>query len=46
LSGDLGALSVVHAHEALKLALSDRGCVTDIDTLDDLWAAQRLLDET
>lgn len=46
LSGDRGAAPVVHAHKALKLALPDRGCVTDIDTLDDLHTAQRLLDET
>jgi molybdenum cofactor cytidylyltransferase len=43
LQGDQGAARVVRRYAAFELALDDLGCVTDIDTLDDLRAAERLL---
>lgn len=45
LHGAEGAASVVRQHAAalLRLDLDDAGIVTDIDTVDDLAAAQRLL---
>ncbi len=43
LKGNQGAASVVACHAALRLILGDVGCVTDIDTLDDLHAAERLI---
>ena len=43
LKGDQGAAAVVRMHPAFALALDDVGCVTDIDTLDDLRAAERLM---
>lgn len=47
LSGEAGAAAIVHAHrragQVLELALDGPGCVTDIDTLDDLARAERLL---
>ncbi len=43
LQGDRGAASVVRRYAAFELALNDAGCVTDIDTLGDLRAAERLL---
>ena len=43
LSGDQGAARVIRRYAAIDLALDDRGCVTDIDTLDDLRIAARLL---
>ena len=43
LTGDLGAASVVRAHVALELTVNDVGCVTDIDTLAALQAAEELL---
>ena len=42
LSGRQGAASVVRAHKVKELVLDDIGCVTDIDTVDDLAAAARL----
>ncbi|MFT3721355.1 nucleotidyltransferase family protein [Pseudorhodoferax sp.] len=46
LSGDAGAAGVVQAQRragrVLELALDDAGCVTDVDTLDDLARAERL----
>ena len=42
LSGRQGAASVVRAHKVTELLLDDIGCVTDIDTVDDLAAAARL----
>lgn len=43
LSGPQGAAPVVRGHAVIELAVADAGCVTDIDTLDDLArAAQRL----
>ncbi len=43
LRGDQGAASVARRHEAVELRVNDLGCVTDIDTLDDLRLAERLL---
>jgi len=43
LSGPQGAAAVLRSHPVLELALDDVGCVTDIDTVDDLAAAARLL---
>jgi len=43
LQGDRGAARVVRAHAAMELHLEDRGCVTDIDTLEDLNVAERWL---
>lgn len=44
LSGPRGAVSVLRAHPVFTLEVDDIGCVTDIDTLDDLELARRLLD--
>ena len=44
LMGERGAAGIVHKQQAFELNLNDIGCVTDIDTLADLNAAQRLLD--
>jgi molybdenum cofactor cytidylyltransferase len=45
LSGEAGASAIVQARqrtgEVLELPLADGGCVTDIDTLDDLARAER-----
>lgn len=47
LSGEAGAAAIVQsrrrAGQVLELALDGPGCVTDIDTLDDLARAERLL---
>lgn len=43
LKGNQGAAPVVRAHDAIELIVNDVGCVTDIDTVDDLQAAARLL---
>lgn len=43
LKGDRGAMSVVRAFVAMVLDTDDIGCVTDIDTVDDLHVAQGLL---
>lgn len=43
LKGDRGAVFVVRAHGAMELATEDVGCVTDIDTVDDLRTAEGLL---
>ena len=43
LKGNQGAARVVHSHAAIELVVDDIGCVTDIDTLDDLARAQALL---
>ncbi len=40
LKGDQGAASVLAAYTAIKLRVEDAGCVTDIDTLDDLIRAR------
>ena len=41
LSGERGAVSVVAQFAALELAVHDAGCVSDIDTVDDLRAAKQ-----
>ena len=43
LVGAEGAASLVRAAQPLKLELADEGIVTDIDTVEDLARAQRLL---
>ncbi|HSV51747.1 MAG TPA: nucleotidyltransferase family protein [Burkholderiaceae bacterium] len=43
LSGNQGAAPVVKAHAAIEVAVDDIGTVTDIDTLQDLAQAERLL---
>ncbi len=43
LQGAQGAASVVRVKTAVELAVNDIGCVTDIDTVEDLRAAERLL---
>jgi molybdenum cofactor cytidylyltransferase len=43
LSGPRGAAALLHAGTPLPLDLQDEGLVTDVDTLDDLAAAERLL---
>ena len=43
LRGDQGAAGVVRRHAAFELAVNDVGCITDVDTLDDLRVAERLL---
>jgi molybdenum cofactor cytidylyltransferase len=43
LSGNTGAAGVIIAYTAIKLIVKDVGIVTDIDTVDDLARAERLL---
>lgn len=43
LRGAQGAASVVRAKTPVELAVNDIGCVTDIDTVEDLRAAEQLL---
>lgn len=43
LTGQHGAASVLVSHATFALSVDDVGCVTDIDTVDDLRAAERLL---
>jgi molybdenum cofactor cytidylyltransferase len=43
LSGPEGAAAIVRAAKPLRLDLDDPGIVTDIDTMDDLARAERLL---
>jgi molybdenum cofactor cytidylyltransferase len=43
LRGDSGAARVARSHVAMELLLDDLGCVTDIDTIEDLQFAERLL---
>ena len=49
LKGNRGAAQLIHARAATDsiafLALDDVGCITDIDTLDDLQRAEQLLSE-
>ncbi len=42
LKGNKGAAQLIKAGEAIELIVNDRGCVTDIDTLQDLERAHRL----
>jgi molybdenum cofactor cytidylyltransferase len=44
LSGARGAVSVIRAFEPFLLPLEDIGCITDIDTLADLEAVRRLME--
>lgn len=44
LTGAQGAAAVVRGFAVLEVAVSDVGCITDIDTVDELKAAQALLD--
>ena len=44
LKGNQGAALVVSAYKATEIIVSDIGCVTDIDTVQDLQRAQALLD--
>jgi molybdenum cofactor cytidylyltransferase len=43
LSGPHGAAAVIRSYDPYLLALDDIGCITDIDTVDDLQAARQLL---
>ncbi|MBK9443758.1 MAG: nucleotidyltransferase family protein [Comamonadaceae bacterium] len=43
LQGDRGAARVVQSYAAMELQLDDMGCVTDIDTKEDIEAAELLL---
>lgn len=43
LTGPLGAASIVRARGAVLCPVEDEGCFMDIDTLDDLARAERLL---
>jgi len=43
LKGNQGAAAVVRAHAAIELIVNDVGCVTDMDTFEDLQAAARML---
>jgi molybdenum cofactor cytidylyltransferase len=43
LTGNTGASGVIKAYNAIKLVVRDVGVVTDIDTVDDLAWAERLL---
>lgn len=43
LTGTEGAAAIVRGAQPLKLELDDEGIVTDVDTLDDLARAERLL---
>lgn len=43
LRGNQGAVPIVRSYEAIELIVNDVGCVTDIDTVDDLRAAARLI---
>ncbi len=43
LKGDRGAAQVARSHDAIELIVDDVGCITDIDTLEDLRQAEALL---
>ena len=43
LTGPQGAVAVVHIWGETLWPVSDKGCVMDVDTLDDLRKAERLL---
>ncbi len=42
LKGNQGAVPVVKAQGAMEIEVDDAGCISDIDTLDDLARAERL----
>ncbi len=44
LHGAQGAVAVVRKFVVMEVAVSDVGCITDIDTVEELKAAQMLLD--
>ncbi len=44
LTGNQGAALVVAAYSAIEIVVNDIGCVTDIDTVQDLQRAQALID--
>ena len=46
LKKNTGGVSVIRSYDAMQIIVNDIGCVTDIDTVDDLKQAQRLLDQT
>jgi len=43
LSGNKGAAPVIRANKAIELIVTDPGCIMDVDTVDDLAAAQNYL---
>jgi molybdenum cofactor cytidylyltransferase len=43
LQGPTGAASVLRRYAAMELVVDDVGCITDIDTVDDLLRAEQLL---
>jgi len=45
LKGNQGAAPIVRAHDAMELIVDDAGCVTDIDTVQDLVRVQALLQQ-
>ena len=44
LQGNKGAALVVNAYKAIEIIVNDIGCVTDVDTVQDLQRAQTLID--
>ncbi len=44
LKGNQGAAPVISAYKAIEIVVNDIGCVTDIDTVQDLQRAQALVD--
>ena len=44
LTGNQGAALVIGAYIAIEIIVNDIGCVTDIDTVQDLQRAQALID--
>ena len=46
LKENTGGVSVIRSYGAMQIVVGDIGCVTDIDTVDDLKQAQRLLGQT
>lgn len=43
LKGNKGAAPVSKAYSAIEIIVNDAGCVTDIDTVEDLMAVERLI---
>jgi molybdenum cofactor cytidylyltransferase len=43
LGGDHGAAPVIQAYAAIEIMVNDVGCVTDIDTIDDLKVVEQLM---
>lgn len=43
LKGNKGAAPVSKAYNAIEIIVDDVGCVTDIDTVEDLMAVERLI---